>query len=261
MTEQIRFDDGAAYERMMGAWSRIAGTRFLDWLAPPGGLAWVDVGCGNGAFTELIVQRCAPASVSGVDPSGEQLQFARSRPATREARYVQGDAMNLPFESGEFDIAVMALALFFVPDPERGMREMTRVLRPGGIAAAYNWDIPNRGMPHAPIGSEMREMGFPPPMPPSVDTARAERMRELWEGAGFAGIQTTTIEAPRIFASFDDAWDTCVLSPSLRQTIFAQPPQVQQELKERVRAKCTPDEQGRVTWTGRANAVRGVLRG
>jgi hypothetical protein len=44
---QIRFDDGAAYERMMGAWSRLAGEIFLDWIAPRPGLRWVDVGCGN----------------------------------------------------------------------------------------------------------------------------------------------------------------------------------------------------------------------
>jgi SAM-dependent methyltransferase len=256
----IRFEDGAAYERMMGTWSRIAGSRFLDWLAAPGGKRWVDIGCGNGAFTELVVQRCAPASVTGIDPSEAQLQFARSRPATPNARWVRGDAMNLPFEQREFDIAVMALALFFVPDPEQGVREMARVLKPGGIAAAYNWDIPNKGMPHSPMGSEMRAMGFPPPMPPSVDAARIERMRELWELAGFTDIETTTIEAPRTFASFEDAWETCILSPSLRATILEQPANVQAELKERVRAKCAPDAEGRITWTGRANAVRGALR-
>ena len=69
MEQQIRFDDGAAYERMMGIWSRIVGDVFLDWLGPRSGLQWIDVGCGNGAFTELIVARCAPAEVQGIDPS------------------------------------------------------------------------------------------------------------------------------------------------------------------------------------------------
>jgi ubiquinone/menaquinone biosynthesis C-methylase UbiE len=56
MAEQgIQFHDGAAYEQMMGVWSRSAGEVFLDWLAPPPELRWIDVGCGNGAFTELIV--------------------------------------------------------------------------------------------------------------------------------------------------------------------------------------------------------------
>ena len=87
--------------------------RFLDWLAPPGGLRWLDVGCGNGAFTELIVERCAPAEVQGIDPSQGQLAFARERPAARVAEFRQGDAVGLPFAEGRFELAVMALVIFF----------------------------------------------------------------------------------------------------------------------------------------------------
>src|SRR5947208_14495013 len=64
--QQIRFEDGAAYERMMGVWSRLAGDVFLDWLAPRPGLRWIDVGCGTGAFSELLIERCAPAEVQGI---------------------------------------------------------------------------------------------------------------------------------------------------------------------------------------------------
>src|SRR5262245_24410296 len=46
---QIRFEDGLSYERYMGDWSRRVGIVFLDWLAAPSGLKWIDVGCGNGA--------------------------------------------------------------------------------------------------------------------------------------------------------------------------------------------------------------------
>src|SRR5579871_3481550 len=118
MTEQtIRFDDGAAYERYMGVWSRLVGEQFLDWLSPKPGLQWLDVGCGNGAFTEMIVERCAPASVAGVDPSEGQLAFARLRPALRDAEFRQGDAMALPYANDSVDVAVMPLVIFFVPDP------------------------------------------------------------------------------------------------------------------------------------------------
>ena len=57
------FGDGKAYERMMGRWSRLVGDVFLDWLALPKSLRWLDVGCGNGAFTEALIARAAPAQI------------------------------------------------------------------------------------------------------------------------------------------------------------------------------------------------------
>src|SRR6476469_2178248 len=96
--ERIVFEDGAGYEKMMGVWSRLAGEVFLDWLAPAPGQRWLDVGCGNGAFTELIVDRCAPASVEGIDPSRAQIEFARARPAGKVASFQIGDAAALRSE-------------------------------------------------------------------------------------------------------------------------------------------------------------------
>jgi ubiquinone/menaquinone biosynthesis C-methylase UbiE len=254
----IRFDDGAGYERLMGVWSRLAGAIFLDWVRAPQSLRWLDIGCGNGAFTELIVERCAPAAVTGIEPSEAQLQFARTRPGTQHVTYVQGGATELPFQDGTFDVGVMALVLFFVPDPEKGVAEMARVTRPGGMACAYNWDFPGGGFPFAPLGRVMKEMGFPPPLPPSVDTSRAERMRELWEGAGFTGVQTRSIEVQRTFASFEELWEICQLSPSAGNIIRAQGGDMQAQLKERLRAASPADAQGRITWTGKANAVKGT---
>src|SRR5262249_38091204 len=86
MAEQsIRFVDGDAYERGMGPWSHLARHTFLDWLAPPAGLRWIDVGCGTGAFTELLVRRCAPIETQGIDPHEAQLAVARVRPGARGA--------------------------------------------------------------------------------------------------------------------------------------------------------------------------------
>jgi len=93
---EIRFDDGAAYERMMGVWSRLAGDIFLEWLAPRSGLRWIDIGCGSGAFTELLFERCAPAEVQGIDPSEGQLAFARAWPAARAAQFRQATPWHCP---------------------------------------------------------------------------------------------------------------------------------------------------------------------
>src|ERR1041384_6603944 len=145
VTNQIRFDDGAAYERYMGKWSQLAGEAFLDWLAPESGLRWLDVGCGNGAFPEMIVERGAP----------------------RVARFHQGDAMALPFAGDTFDAAVMPLVIFFVPDPARGVAEMVRVVCAGGTVSAYAGDVEGGGFPYQTLHDEMRRLGVTVPTPPS----------------------------------------------------------------------------------------------
>ena len=159
VTNQIRFDDGAAYERYMGKWSQLAGETFLDWLAPKPGLRWLDVGCGNGAFTEMLVERCAPASVDGIDPSEAQLAYARTRPASRVAQFRQGDAMALPFPDDTFDAAVMPLVIFFVPDPAKGVAEMARVVAPRRHRRRVRVGHARRWFPYDALQVEMRGTG------------------------------------------------------------------------------------------------------
>jgi ubiquinone/menaquinone biosynthesis C-methylase UbiE len=259
MASQIRFDDGAAYEQMMGRWSRLVGETFLDWLAPPAHLQWIDVGCGNGAFTELIVDRCAPAEVQGVDPSEGQLSFARSRPAARLATFQLGDAMALPFPADSFDAAVMALVIFFVPDPETAVDEMARVVRPGGLLASYAWDMLGGGFPQEPILAEMRAMGLTPTRPPQIEASRMEALRELWSDAGCEGVETRQIAVERSFADFDEYWATNLKSSTVAATIAAMAPSEAEALKARVRARVPSDDTGRIVHRAWANAIKGRL--
>src|ERR1700722_14890478 len=236
MTEQIRFNDGAAYERMMGAWSKLAGATFLDWLAPRSGLKWVDVGCGNGAFTELIVARNAPTEVQGIDPSDGQLAYARTRSGTAMVKFHQGDAMALPFADRAFDVAIMALVIFFVPEPAKGVAEMARVVAPGGSVAAYAWDMAGGGFPLQPIQTELKAMGFSPLRPPSAEASKIEILQELWTEAGLVDVETRRIDVQRSFVDFDDFWTASTLGASLGPLLTSMASDDVARLKARVRA-------------------------
>ena len=254
---QIRFDDGLSYERYMGDWSRRVGSVFLDWLAAPLGLKWIDVGCGNGAFTELLVERCAPALVNGIDPSEAQLDFARKRLTARQAKFDLGDAMALPFPADEFDAATMALVIPFVPEPIKGVAEMTRVVRPGGMVATYIWDMLGGGFPLDPIRIEMSAMGLTVLNPPRLEASRIEVLRELWTRAGLDAVETREITVERTFAGFEDFWTISVSASSAQPTIASMSPNDIELLKARVRARLPADATGRITYSARANAVKG----
>ncbi len=253
----IRFDDGAAYERYMGRWSQLAGEAFLDWLAPAAGLRWLDVGCGNGAFTEMIVERCAPVSVQGIDPAEGQLAFARTRPASRIAQFRQADAMALPFPDDTFDVAVMPLVIFFVPDPAKGVAEMARVVCPAGIVTGYAWDMLGGGFPYDALQAEMRALGVAVPSPPRPDASRMDAMRDLWTGAGLDSVETREITVQRTFADVDDFWTTVRGGPSVGPGLSAMAPDQLARLKATMRERLRADSAGRITWSARANAVKG----
>ena len=255
---QIRFDDGAAYERMMGVWSRLVGEEFIDWLAPATGLRWIDIGCGNGAFTELLVERCAPSEIVGVDPSEGQLVFARSRHQAGIAKFLQGDAVALPFDDNSFDASAMALVIFFVPEPAKGLAEMVRVVRPGGTISAYVWDLLEPGgFPMAPLQEEMRSSGIQPLLPPSAEVSRMNALRSLWLNAGLADVATREITVSRTFEDFDDFWGSVEIAIGMATATRDMSDSDKADLKARMHARVRSDSSGRITYSSRANAVTG----
>jgi SAM-dependent methyltransferase len=256
----IQFRDGAAYERYMGQWSRLAGDAFLQWLRPRAGLRWLDIGCGNGAFTETLAERCAPASLHGIDPSDAQLAFARTRPALRSADLRQGDALALPFAEGAFDAAVMPLVIFFVPDPPRGVAEMTRVLAPGGIACAYAWDMLGGGFPYAVLRDDLIAMGVSVPKPPHPEAAEMGALRDLWTQAGLDAIEAHAFTVERTFAGFDDYWQTVLGAPSMGQQLAALAPDDARKLQDRLRPRLPGGASGAFTVSARCHAIKGLRR-
>jgi len=241
----------------MGQWSQLVGQAFLDWLAPLPQGHWLDVGCGNGAFTELLYARCSPAAVDGLDPSEAQLSYARLRAALQKARFTQGDAMALPYPDRQFDAAVMPLVIFFVPQPAQGVAEMARVVRPGGSVSAYGWDMRDGGFPYASLQAEIQAMGIAVLAPPNPDASSLQTLQALWHGAGLHSVETRCIEVQRTFASFDDYWDTVQGGPSVGPRLAAMSPEERAYLRNRMQQLLPTDAQGRIAYNARANAIKG----
>jgi ubiquinone/menaquinone biosynthesis C-methylase UbiE len=251
------FNDGKAYERRMGRWSRIAGEAFVDWLAVPKGLRWLDVGCGNGAFTEALIARCAPAAVSAIDPSEGQLRYARTRPEAKLAEFRVGDAQALPYADRSFDAAAMALVISFLPDPGKAVMEMMRVVRPGGWVAAYMWDLPGGGIPVEPMFRALKSLGIAVAVP-GIEVSRRDNMRAVWEKAGLQSIDTQVIRIQVVYSDFDDFWQSYSVpaGPSGQPLRKMSPSEIEQ-LKRRLHEQLPTGPDGHIAYEAFANAVSG----
>ena len=148
MTEQSSRYDRIA-EGYAAWWSpvhRPATLRLLDEVAgdaASGRRRILDVGCGTAALATAAVRRWPDAEVDATDASTGMLAIAgREVAATGDGSRIRltcASADRLPFEDGTFDVAVAAFVLQLVPSRPRALREMRRVLRPGGRLALVAW--------------------------------------------------------------------------------------------------------------------------
>ena len=256
------YTDGQAYDRLMGRWSRAAGQIFLDWLSLPKELDWLDVGCGTGAFTQLLLERCGPNRMSGIDPSADQIAFARARSGTSRVDFRVGDAQSLPFEDDVFDAVVMALVITFLADPAKALAEMSRVTRSGGTVATYMWDMTGGGFTQQPLRDAMEAMGVTPGASPGVEHSRLDALNTFFETAGLEDVSVRTIEIQLAFADFDDYWasETGFANPTVKP-LLALPPREIERLRASLRERLPTDGNGRIAYMAWANAIKGCVPG
>jgi ubiquinone/menaquinone biosynthesis C-methylase UbiE len=260
-SEQL-FTDGAAYESLMGRWSRRVSKEFIQWIEPPGGCRWLDIGCGTGVFTEQVIRDCSPAAVVGVDPSAEQLAYARGRGGLGAVEFQVGDAQALPYADNSFDMAVMALVVHFVPDPAKAVAEMWRVLRPSGSGTAYVWDYTRAGSPTAPLTTAMRAIGLQSPSPPSSQATSQTALENLWLEAGFEEIETRAIDIPVEFADFEEFWQSMTLPVGpAGKAIVALSPDDRAQLRSVLEQQVPLTSGGRVVYKAHASAIKGRRAG
>jgi SAM-dependent methyltransferase len=248
------FVDAQAYDRAMGRLSRIAGGPFLEWLSMPATLRWLDVGCGTGSFTELILEGGTPSAISAIDPSEDQIAFAKSKSSANQIDYRKGDAMSLPFGHEEFDVAVLALVIQYIPDPSKGMREITRVVKTGGTVAAYVWPGPAEGHPYRALTDAMRSIGAADAGRPGNRMRTTEALVDLFASSGLEDIESRIIDISVEFADFNDFWSS--LPPQNYKHLRSYEIN---RLKAAVREQLTTDTNGPISYGARAIAIRGQV--
>ena len=257
MSNSTDFNDGAAYEQLMGRWSRLVGRRFLDWCACPPDLDWLDIGCGNGAFTEEIIARAQPRTVAGIDPSPGQIAFAQQRGGTAMATFAVGDAEHPPFAAQSFDVVTMGLVIAFVAQPATAVAQMARMTRPGGFVHTYMWQMGRS--PIAPLQQALRDLGMPGGAPASAAVATEDGLRDLWQDAGLREVMTTRLDLDVRFGTFEEflASMTLPLGPQADRlrTLTAEQ---RAGLEAWLRAAFPVHDDGSVTYSATASAVCGL---
>ena len=167
--------------------------------------------------------------------------------------------MELPFDSNQFDVATMALALFFVPEPMRGVQEMSRVVRTGGLVTAYVWDIFGGGFPLEPIHAEMRAMDIKHILPISAEVSRLENLENLWVDLGLKSVETCVITVERIFTSFSSFWDVALHSGTLKTVFEKLETATKEDIKNATMESIKVGDGEQFTLTAHANAIKGIV--
>ncbi len=260
---QNPWNSGEVYERYMGRWSSLVAREFLSWLDVAPGCCWLDLGSGTGALTRSILELNAPTLVKGIDRSEDYVLYARKSILDRRALFDVADAQALAGEpDGHYDAVVSGLVLNFLPQPQRAVREMARVAKPGGAVAAYVWDYARKMQFLRHFWNAATALD---PSAFHLDEGRCfplcqpEALTELFRSAGLQSIEVRAIEVSTDFRDFDDYWLPFLggqgPAPSYTMSLTEES---RRQLRERIRASLPFAIDGSIPLVARAWAVRGL---
>jgi SAM-dependent methyltransferase len=251
---------GDLYEPYVGRWSRLVARELLKWLAVPERKDWLDVGCGTGALIRTILETANPNSVIGMDSSPGYAEHVKAHITSPCARFEVADAQSLPVETASLDVAVAGLVLNFVPQPPRAVAEMARVVRPGGMVAAYVWDYADRMELMRYFWDAAVELE---PAARAVDEGRRfpichpKPLADLFAQAGLSEVETRPIDVATDFRDFDDYWLPFLggqgPAPGYAMSLGDER---RTALRERIRSRLPVSRDGSIHLVARAWAVR-----
>jgi SAM-dependent methyltransferase len=252
---------GALYEPYVGRWSRLVAKELLRWLSLPAQEDWLDVGCGTGALTQVVLEDGLPNTVKGVDPSVAFVKYAKAHVNSPRVSFAIGDAQALPIDSASFGAVVSGLVLNFLPKPQLAVAEMLRVARPHGAVAVYVWEYAEKMQlmryfwdaattldPAARELDEGRRFPICLPLP----------LAELFREAGLQDVEVRHIDVATNFRDFDDYWSPFLggqgPAASYAMSLSAER---REALRDRIRSTLPIADDGSIPLVARAWAVRG----
>jgi len=251
----MSFDVAAdAYDRFMGRYSVLLSPQLADLAGVTAGQRAIDVGCGPGALTRVLVDRLGADAVIAVDPSASFVEAVRARYPGVDVR--SANAEDLPFGDDVVDVALAQLVVHFMTDPVRGISEMRRVTRPGGVVAACVWDHAGGKGPLGLFWNTARELD-----PTVVDESDLPgtsegHLRRLFIDAGLRDVSDTSIAADLEHPDFDAWWEPFAggVGPAGAYVVGLSP-EAQVQLRERLRARLPS---GPFVVPAKAWAARGI---
>jgi ubiquinone/menaquinone biosynthesis C-methylase UbiE len=196
---------GNDYDRFMGRYSRPLAELFADSVGLSPGARALDLGCGPGALTGVLVARLGASQVSACDPSPSFVAACSNRYPGVDVR--SGRAEAIPFEDSRFDVAMAQLVLHYVSDPETAAAELRRVVRKGGVVAACVWDFEQRmEMLRAFWDAAALVDPSAPDKAMPMRFGRDGEIADLFESSGFVDVTETTLTVSSRYESFDELW-------------------------------------------------------
>jgi SAM-dependent methyltransferase len=257
------WSSGTAYERFMGRWSILVAQKFLTWLDIAPARIWLDVGCGTGSLTKLILEKYRPEEIIAIDSSADFISHAQRSITDPSVNFRVGLAQSLELDSNSIDIVVSGLVLNFLPEPKEAILEMLRVTKPGGKIGVFLWDYTD-GMQMmryfwdaaVELDNKAREHDSGVRFP----ICQEGQLESLVRGVGLKQVEATAIEINTVFQNFDDYWQPFlgkVGSPS--SYVMGMNPVDRQKLEDRLRESLPIDNDGSISLIARAWAVKGMV--
>lgn len=206
----MAFTAADSYDQFMGRFSRRLAPVFADRAGVVAGQRALDVGCGPGALTGVLVERLGIENVEAVDPSPQFVETITQRLPGLSVQ--QGSAEHLPHDDGSFDVALAQLVVHFMTDPVAGIAELARVTRPGGTVGAAVWDLTPGA--HGPVSAFHTAIVETDPTWVASQVrpggARGE-LGGLFRSAGLERVQESVLTTQVPMASFEDWWEPFLL--------------------------------------------------